>query len=209
MDVSQYFPIHTDGMKKECLVCGTTFFKQTKFSSKQWESRRYCSKKCGLISINKNPDSTLEQRFFSKVVKEDGKCWLWVGGRDKNAYGRISVSGKPMLAHRVSWQIHKGLIDDGLVVRHMCDNPSCVNPDHLRLGTVQDNNNDALDKGRSQLNPQTTGEKSAVAKMNETSVKLLRLAHESGASKQQLQEASGLSSSGVNSIIWRRTWNHV
>ena len=93
-------------------------------------------------------------RFWSKVRKGDG-CWEWAGCRSKG-YGKIALgleSGLPkgkrvVKAHRVSWLIHFGPIPDGLFVCHRCDNPPCVRPDHLYLGTCADNSRDMIRKGR-------------------------------------------------------------
>ena len=95
---------------------------------------------------------SVNQRFFSRfIVDNKSKCWEWSGGTDKFGYGKIGgiLNGQPcvprqMLAHRVSWIIHYGEIPEGegahgTVVMHICDNPGCVNPKHLRLGTQSDN----------------------------------------------------------------------
>lgn len=82
---------------------------------------------------------TLTDRFWRKVEKTDS-CWLWKGKRRSHGYGVISVNGKPMGAHRVSYELFVGPIPEGLVVRHyVCNNPNCVNPEHLKLGTSEDN----------------------------------------------------------------------
>lgn len=90
-------------------------------------------------------------RFWNKVYKTDS-CWLWIGSRLPTGYGTFRVGKKVKRAHRVSWELHNGpIIDGSLLVCHTCDNPMCVNPDHLFLGTNLDNMRDRNAKGR---NPQ-------------------------------------------------------
>lgn len=93
----------------------------------------------------------INDRFWSKVIISDG-CWEWSGGKDTNGYGRISLPGKgngSIGAHRYSAIVHFGMFDKRLLVLHKCDNRSCVNPNHLFLGTEKDNMLDMVAKGRS------------------------------------------------------------
>lgn len=87
-------------------------------------------------------------RFWEKVTKGDG-CWEWQGARIPHGYGNMTVPDHGHdYAHRISWQLHNGEIPAGLWVLHHCDNPPCVRPDHLFLGTAQDNVDDSIRKGR-------------------------------------------------------------
>lgn len=101
--------------------------------------------------------ATLEERFWSKVnVLGQDDCWMWRASKDSYGYGRISAGSRgqsPLRAHRVSWEIHNGVVPDGLVVCHKCDNTSCVNPSHLFVATQKVNILDALHKGRIGNNP--------------------------------------------------------
>lgn len=88
-------------------------------------------------------------RFFAKVqVSEPDRCWLWTGRRSPRGYGVFWLDGKNRRAHRVSYEMHIGAISDGVFVCHECDNPPCVNPAHLFLGTHLDNVRDMCVKGR-------------------------------------------------------------
>jgi transcriptional regulator with XRE-family HTH domain len=100
----------------------------------------------------------IRQRFFERfVVDAKTGCWNWQGSDNGLGYGmigglidgvRYSPPGVKISAHRASWILHNGPIPDGQVVRHECDNPNCVNPDHLRLGSIQDNHDDMVRRNR-------------------------------------------------------------
>lgn len=88
-----------------------------------------------------------EVRFWGHVAKSE-TCWEWNSSSQENEYGSLSVGGRKVKAHRFSWELHFGPITGGLYVLHRCDNKRCVKPDHLFLGTNQDNILDASAKGR-------------------------------------------------------------
>ena len=91
---------------------------------------------------------TVEERFWAKVDK-DGDCWTWMARRQpRGGYGQFQLDGRTRSAHRVAWTLTNGPIPDGLCVLHRCDNPPCVNPEHLWLGTKAENNQDMTEKGR-------------------------------------------------------------
>lgn len=90
----------------------------------------------------------LNTRLMARVVVNSSGCWLWTGYCIPQGYGRLSVNNKPTLAHRAMYKLHKGDIPSDLQVLHKCDVRNCLNPDHLFLGTVQDNMADKVAKGR-------------------------------------------------------------
>ena len=87
------------------------------------------------------------ERFWAKVDKS-GDCWLWTASKTKEGYGYFRFDGAMRKAHRMSWLLTNGEIPEGMLVCHTCDNPSCVNPKHLWLGTNRDNMDDMNAKGR-------------------------------------------------------------
>lgn len=90
---------------------------------------------------------------FWKHVKKGPGCWEWQGTRDRAGYGQAKAGRKTVRAHRLSWRIHRGVIPDGFIICHKCDNPPCVRPDHLFVGTHQDNSQDMMNKGRGAWEP--------------------------------------------------------
>jgi hypothetical protein len=93
---------------------------------------------------------TQEERFYQKVEQPpySAACWIWLAAKSPQGYGHFFFNGRVDKAHRASWEIHNGAIPDDLMVLHKCDNPRCVNPEHLFLGTHQDNADDKMRKGR-------------------------------------------------------------
>jgi hypothetical protein len=113
----------------------------------------------------------LEKRFWSKV-KKTKSCWLWTASTNIQGYGKIGIGYRGqgfVAAHRLSWEIHNGPIPKGMCVLHKCDNPLCVNPSHLWLGTNTDNLKDMAKKRRSCI-----GEKNARAKLTQKQVDKIR-----------------------------------
>ena len=90
---------------------------------------------------------TLTERFWANVERTD-ECWNWTARTNEKGYGPFAVAGKPVTAHRLSYELNVGKIVNGSWVLHSCDNPKCVRPDHLRLGNNLDNMRDKMGRGR-------------------------------------------------------------
>lgn len=165
-------------------------------------------------------DETLA-RFWAKVNKTAG-CWLWTASVRNKGYGAFgyTVAGRSFQerAHRVSWMIHYGAIPENLCVLHNCpggDNPRCVNPAHLFLGTKADNNRDMRRKGRSV--PGGTyggagyerGIRHHAAKLTDAGVLAIRAAAAAGESLGSISRRYELAVGHVHRIVHRKAWKHV
>jgi hypothetical protein len=150
---------------------------------------------------------TLEQRFWNKVSIGDG-CWEWLGARSPSGQGKIN-SGPPrnraLIASRVGWELVLGMIPQDLCVCHHCDNPACVRPDHLFLGTQAENLHDMAAKGRSgQL-----GERNCFAKLTATTVLEVRRRVSSGERYAGIASDFGITEATVSDIKRRVSWSHL
>lgn len=156
---------------------------------------------------------SLAERFSPKVVKTSC-CWIWRGSRNADGYGYIAsggARGRSLKAHRVSWRLHRGPIPDGLCVLHNCpcgDNPACVNPQHLWLGTHADNMRDMFTKGRRQRTAR--GASVATSRLTESDVIAIRYARSmAGASGPVMAKAYGVTPASIYRAISGRSWAHL
>lgn len=146
----------------------------------------------------------IRDRFEDKYIPEPNSgCWLWLDHIGKARYGFISWKGKKHKAHRMSYQIYIGPIPPGMLICHKCDNPSCVNPDHLFLGTQTDNMRDMVRKGRAN---KKKGSANPTSKLTENDINNIRLAD---GSNPEIAKAYGVSRTAIYHIRNGRSWNHV
>lgn len=154
----------------------------------------------------------IEERLRKNVrVDPASGCWEWQRYRDPLGYGRISTGGRHCPAHRVSYQVFVGPIPelfDGrrVIVCHTCDNPPCVNPDHLWLGGDAENTGDRDRKGRQVALP---GESHGNAVLTEADVRQIRAEAAAGATFTALGERFGVTRQNISLIVKRRAWTHV
>ena len=149
------------------------------------------------------------KRFWEKVDKS-GDCWEWLDYKQDAGYGRFWFEGKNHLAHRMAYQLTVGEIPKGdgyhgTCVLHRCDNPSCVNPNHLFLGTQADNLRDAANKRRC-IVPSSVGTANNHAKLTE--YKVLKIRKSSGTLKE-IAAKFGVSLSLISLIKNNKLWNHI
>jgi hypothetical protein len=129
-----------------CLSCGKEFYGPGDLRKRRG-SRKYCNHGCYVQRLKRTAEDW-KPRFWSYVCKSDG-CWTWTGSVSHQGYARFVINGHEYRASRLMWELHYGSApSDKLLACHKCDNPVCVNPDHLFLGTQLDNMRDKVSKNR-------------------------------------------------------------
>jgi len=153
----------------------------------------FCSEKC---------------RFMGYIKKEqsEGKniCWIWQGKKGQDGYGQIMIEGIRIRAHRYSYEIFKKKIDDGMLILHACHTKLCVNPDHLREGTVLENAEDTIASGNHLF-----GQTHPMAKLRNDDVLSIKNYYENGWSFHKISKKYNISSVQVRNIILGRNWKHL
>ncbi len=167
----------------------------------------------------------ITERFWSKVDRS-GDCWLWTGARHARGYGAVMVGSRRdgtrrmTYAHRISYELTNGPIPSGMLVRHACDNPPCVNPAHLLAGTQTDNMRDAAERGRTtsgdrhpwRTHPELIrrGEAHHGAKLTGEHVREIRRRYAAGGISQRVLGAQyGIQQGAVSAILRGKKWSHV
>lgn len=141
------------------------------------------------------------ERFLRFVSKG---CWNWTSSKTRNGYGKFRFGAGKVMAHRYAYELFVGPIPDGMEVCHKCDNPACVNPEHLFLGPHADNMADAAMKQR------RAGEFNGNVRLTEENITAIRKAYDSGsANTYELANQYGVTRPNIGYIVNRKTWRHV
>lgn len=151
---------------------------------------------------------------MDRLIEKTDKCWLWKGRLNSTGYGGITYNNTKWLAHRLAWVLANGIaIEKGVVVRHKCDNPRCVNPEHLCLGEQLDNVQDMVSRKRQNFFGRRTqrqiGERNPTAKLTKTQVIEIRSRRKQGETLSSLAVEFGISKSYVGNLAARRKWQHL
>ena len=146
-------------------------------------------------------------RFWEKVKRLPSGCWEWTAQKTRGGYGRIKIDGKQCVASRVAWTFAHGSIPRGMFVCHHCDNPPCVRPGHLFVGTPNDNMQDSIHKGRS--NPGQLGEAHHAARLTNDDVIEIRRSRASGELLRCIASRFGMSITQIHKIATGARWGHL
>ena len=181
--------------------------------SSKIEARKLCPKHYMRLKTHGDPTiksvkelSPKERIIMNSAIDTNTDCWIFIGNRVKNGYGQICINGKIGIAHRHSYVAFKGDIPGGLLVCHKCDNPSCVNPEHLFIGTHQDNSDDKIKKGRHNA---AKGEKHYKSKLSATDVINIRSMAKDGLTENEIAKKFNIGRGAVSSIKRRQCWKHI
>lgn len=159
------------------------------------------------------PPMPISERFWRRVEQDTDGCWEWQGVISRFGYGLLRIGSKWARVHRISWEIHFGQIPEGIFVCHHCDNRKCVRPDHLFLGTAQDNIRDMVSKKRDvnsthpELHPR--GETHGRAVLNDNLVRQIRALHLTGMNCGEIGRLLGVKRSTVGNVTEGKRWTHV
>jgi hypothetical protein len=144
------------------------------------------------------------ERITSNIDVMESSCWHWRGSPGTYGYGRIPFQGSRENAHRYSFLAHGGTIEPGQQVLHSCDNPICVNPAHLRAGSVADNMRDKVERGR-----QARGESNGKTTLSDAQVIEIRERFAAGELQRVIGERFGVTQLVVSTIVRGKWWRHV
>lgn len=153
--------------------------------------------------------SLADRLACGSIPEPNSGCVLWIECVNAHGYGRVRWEGRPQLCHRLSYAVAFGPIPQGMSVLHKCDNPGCINPDHLRLGTQADNNADMRAKGRSsdgRARPKVWGERNGHARHTE---KLMLAVKRADGTYAEIARIYGVSETSVGYVKRGIQWSHL
>lgn len=162
--------------------------------------------------MRRNLKKSALDRFVEKIDKT-GTCWIWKGAKTPRGYGKFSLptgtaNVRYVYAHRHSYELANGPIPDGMIVCHTCDNPWCVNPDHLFVGSHQDNTDDCIRKGRLR-NGTSIGEKHGRSTISQHQASDIKRLYADVRSPLEISKRTGISRGVINAVVYGKTWRHA
>jgi hypothetical protein len=196
-------------MTKTCTQCGAIYSRGTgrkRTNAEQWTKSRFCSLRCCGAALRQRAvvdDLRLREIFDSLIEKTEG-CWLWRGTTDDRGYGLLGANGKNYRASHLALQFDGRPVPKGMMGCHHCDNPPCVRPGHLYVGTAQNNVDDRERRGRA-----LTGELRPNAKLTSQYVRRMRELRQQGARYVNLSYAFRVSLSVTWEAANGKTWAHT
>lgn len=152
------------------------------------------------------PGCGTPERMIAHTKLDENGCRIWQGAVDHRGYGRLTLHQRSWAAHRLAYTLLVGDIPDGLLVCHHCDVRRCCEPEHLFLGTAQDNSDDMAAKGRRN---DAVGEAASGARLTAAQVVEVRAMSEAGAGYRELGRIYGIDHKSIRKIVLRKTWRHV
>ncbi len=214
-------------LTKRCEYCDGRFYNRRPsgrtIEPYKWATTRFCSpehkqafqkgKSIPWLNLIKEDPEERFWRFVDKISNENGRgCWVWTGRKSKKGYGEFELNGQKRLAHRVSWELANGPIPEGsgfhgTEIRHTCDTPQCVRPEHLITGTHLQNMQDREERGR-RVAP--TGSAHGMAKITELqAIAIKAMWAAGGRGGAEIGALFGVSASTVSLIVNEKNWTHI
>lgn len=190
----------SEAAQMECRNCGAKFSRR-KYSAAQRAVTKFCSRTCSVHHRHGDPVS----RFMDAVSPEPNSgCWLWTRYVDRKGYGLVGNGTEQVFAHRFSYETFVGPLIAGLCICHRCDNPTCVNPDHLFQATHRENMDDMVRKRRHAF-----GSRHPNAKLNERDIDEIVFFSAMGMGPDNLASLYGVAARTIRKTILGANWSHV
>lgn len=191
-----------EDMKTKCEKCGSDFYKYRK-------CLRFCSRKCSGFTKRRSYDDSYNNEIKERLIKnseicKNTGCWNWKRYKSPIGRGNLWFKGRTVLVSRVSYSVFNSDIPICLLICHTCDNPSCINPDHLFLGTNADNCRDREMKNRG-----AKGEKIKKSKLKFLEIEEINKLRKIGLSQQFIADIFLVSQTCISRVLNGRTWRHV